>query len=142
MEADEHDLKTCCYRWTTITTNVGSKIRTKTALKARNCLFHVNPLPILVQCQSSVPCGHKDADELGIWDEVSKIRERYLHSQPPVSFRMKYPPKILNNPEVSMLQYQDTFDRRKDGWHSSEYKDGSDQSRIKASSIKWQFSLG
>ena len=33
---------------------------------------------------------------------------------------MKYPPKILKNPEVLMLQYQGTFDQRKDGWHSSE----------------------
>ena len=46
-----------------------------------------------------------------------------LHSQPLVSFRMKYPPKILKNPEVLMLQYQGTFDQRQDGWHSSEYED-------------------
>ena len=36
---------------------------------------------------------------------------------------MKYPPKILKNPEVLMLQYQGTFDQRQDGWHSSEYED-------------------
>ena len=45
-----------------------------------------------------------------------------LHSQRLVSFRMKYPPKILKNPEVLMLQYQGTFDQRQDGWHSSEYR--------------------
>ena len=65
-------------------------------------------------------CAHK----LVLCCEESCKKEdqllRSLHSQPLVSFRRKYPPKILKNPEVLMLQYQGTFDQRKDGWHSSE----------------------
>ena len=54
---------------------------------------------------------------------ATNLLQQSLHSQPLVSLRMKYPPKILKNPEVLMLQYQGTFDQRQDGWHSSEYED-------------------
>ena len=53
---------------------------------------------------------------------AKKLLLQSLHSQPLVSLRIQYPPKILKNPEVLMLQYQGTFDQRQDGWHSSEYE--------------------
>ena len=73
--------------------------------------------------------------------KVAKMDQllRSVHSQPLVSFRMKYPPKILKNPEVLMLQYQGTFDQRKDGWHSSVSRmESTETGKIKM--VWWQLS--
>ena len=122
MAADEHDLKTWWWWWwwTKQAHQPPMQDRrkiTKTGLKVKVLLFHVRFCSVRSQWYDADKMDARCVDNFLLWGKLQK-KDQLLqsqHSQPLVSFRMKYPAKILKNPEVLMLQYQERFDQRKDG---------------------------